>query len=596
MELTGKVYFHKRPNVIMKGHREWVWSVAASKTGLVCSGSQDKHVIAWARNGAIANKFPPAAGAIVAMQFVGDILYLGCEKIVLMLNPQTGEYRDATTPCGTSLVLCLLHDGEKLFVGYSDAQVRIWQNGQVIGTLSKHKGPIKVMTKEAHALFTGSDDQSVVRFNTNTCKSTILYQGYNGPVRALVVYRNAIYFSDGNNVRAQSIETGNCLHTMTGHSKPVFSLLRQRELLISGSADCTAIIRNITTAVPICVLQAHTAVVKCMSLNGAFLYTGSSDKLVLAWDLRDPFNHVRNADALGQLVIEPPQNNNIAQRSRSATSPGMGASVAAPGGYTNMFESGNQSPATATAAYGSIPQMGNGAPTQPGAYGSMPVGNNLPPTTPQEYASIPGQPNAASGYGSVPHQNSGFAPNNASPSGYQPVNQRPIAGYSTSANGSASPGGYGQVPLPPGATDSGGYGQVPDSNWNANATARTPEPSPSLYASIPKGSIEKVDGYGVLPSAADIMAQRSASGRALNSSSPTLSAPGYAQLPTGAGMGITHNTPSTNLPPPNLTAPGYANIPTPESVARHGSGGQQVPPAPQSQPGYATRIDPRYKK
>lgn len=77
--------------------------------------------------------------------------------------------------------------------------------------------------------------------------------------------------------------------------------------------------------------------------------------------------------------------NSIAQRSRSATSPGMGASVAVAGGYhlfsklffilhfnflkilsffvysyTNMFESGNQSPATATAAYGSIPQMGNG--------------------------------------------------------------------------------------------------------------------------------------------------------------------------------------------------------------------------------------------
>jgi hypothetical protein len=30
-------------------------------------------------------------------------------------------------------VLCLLHDGEKLFVGYSDAQVRVWKDGQVIG-------------------------------------------------------------------------------------------------------------------------------------------------------------------------------------------------------------------------------------------------------------------------------------------------------------------------------------------------------------------------------------------------------------------------------------------------------------------------------
>jgi WD40 repeat protein len=31
----------------VQGHREWIWSVACSPSGLLCSGSQDKLVIAW---------------------------------------------------------------------------------------------------------------------------------------------------------------------------------------------------------------------------------------------------------------------------------------------------------------------------------------------------------------------------------------------------------------------------------------------------------------------------------------------------------------------------------------------------------------------
>jgi hypothetical protein len=43
----GGVYVHTQPAVLCKGHREWIWSVACSPNGLLCSGSQDKLVIAW---------------------------------------------------------------------------------------------------------------------------------------------------------------------------------------------------------------------------------------------------------------------------------------------------------------------------------------------------------------------------------------------------------------------------------------------------------------------------------------------------------------------------------------------------------------------
>ena len=47
MELANRCYFHKRPSAIFKGHREWVWTVAASEQGVICSGSQDRTVAQW---------------------------------------------------------------------------------------------------------------------------------------------------------------------------------------------------------------------------------------------------------------------------------------------------------------------------------------------------------------------------------------------------------------------------------------------------------------------------------------------------------------------------------------------------------------------
>jgi hypothetical protein len=100
--------------------------------------------------------FPPANGAIVALQFVRELLYIGCEKKVVILNPKTEQAQDATSPCGNALVLCLLHDGDRLFVGYSECKVRAWKDGQVVGTFDRHTGPVKVLAKEQHALFSGS--------------------------------------------------------------------------------------------------------------------------------------------------------------------------------------------------------------------------------------------------------------------------------------------------------------------------------------------------------------------------------------------------------------------------------------------------------
>ena len=118
-------------------------------------------------------------------------------------------------------------------------------------------------------------------------------------------------------------------------------MLRHNELLISGSQDNTAIVRNILTAVPICVIAGHSAVVKCLALRGAFLYTGSSDKLVMCWDLRKAFEGARSPEAMAQLTkpADVAADSPAGPGSRRRTGTGS-SSPAVNGGYSNMFQDG----------------------------------------------------------------------------------------------------------------------------------------------------------------------------------------------------------------------------------------------------------------
>jgi hypothetical protein len=550
------------------------------------------------KNGTVGRMFPPANGAIVALQFVREALYVGCEKKVVILNPKTEQAVDATTPCGVALVLCLLHDGERLFVGYSDCKVRAWKDGAVVGVFDRHTGPVKVLAKENHALFSGSDDQSVVRFNTNTGSATVLYQGFNGAVRALVAYKNTIYFSDGVNVRAQSVESGACLWTGTGHKSPVYALLRQNELLISSSADNCIIVRNLVTSAPYCVLAGHTMLVKCLALRGTTLYSGSSDKFVMSWDLRDILTKARAPDALAQLADAP-----------AATATAAGVSGVPGGAPALRGRAGSALDAGGPTGYSFQQPAPGGVAIDTSHYGQMP-GAAFANATPgnEQYNSVP---QAGGGYGAIPH----VVPDPQGGYGQVPNAPPPAAGAFQIGDGH---GGYGQVPRPPLAPNiiaasSGAYGAVPSVAQQVGIE----DGGPSNYSSIPNGSVGETPGYGVIPSAPG------AGGSSGGNGSPNVhfDAPGYAQLPSGPGRALAA---SGGLP---LNVPGYAQIPSgpgagltaaapvngayatidpryrrdqqPGSPQLGMHQQQQTAPAPQlaqSMPGYSTGIDPRYKK
>lgn len=64
-------------------------------------------------------------------------------------------------------------------------------------------GEVRCVKLVGHAMYSGSEDQTVIRWNTNTARPTTLFKGTNGPIRDLIVHYDDMYLTNGKSVRVQ---------------------------------------------------------------------------------------------------------------------------------------------------------------------------------------------------------------------------------------------------------------------------------------------------------------------------------------------------------------------------------------------------------
>ena len=65
-------------------------------------------------------------------------------------------------------------------------------------------------------MYSGSEDQTVIRWNTNTAKPTTLFKGTNGPIRDIIVHYDDMYITNGNAIRVQQVSTGALTYSLHG--------------------------------------------------------------------------------------------------------------------------------------------------------------------------------------------------------------------------------------------------------------------------------------------------------------------------------------------------------------------------------------------
>lgn len=150
------------------------------------------------------------------------------------------------------------------------------------------------MRHAGETLFSGGQDQTVFAMDIKEGKPLPLYVGQHGPIRAINCYGNKLCIATGNAIRVQSVESGELFQRLCGHTHPIFSLLRDRNLLYSGSGDRKVFVWNLDTLWPIMEINTgHTGRIKAMCLSSkGVLFTGSSDTLIRKFDMKDAFNRL----------------------------------------------------------------------------------------------------------------------------------------------------------------------------------------------------------------------------------------------------------------------------------------------------------------
>ncbi|KAK5997907.1 Vegetative incompatibility HET-E-1-like protein [Cladobotryum mycophilum] len=292
----------------MKGHGDYVRSVAISSTGMIASGSEDGTTTLWESNtGKVFTTFNNFGGFVRGLSFSpdGNRLAVVAAETLTVINLSNnarvkGVGHEETISCVTFSA-----DGRMIATGSWDATVKIWDasienldedltNLTVTKTFSEHADSINSVrfTPDSKTLATSSEDGVTKLWDTRTWESLVLkHQG------AVI---GSAFFPDGSQfVSSTDQNTINIWDTKTGQ--------RKAQIKCSGSAAKSVAIPSsgqyIVSSGRDCLLRfwyAHQRVSQddsdpnkeansptsaiTISRNGAYIASGLKSGEICLWD------------------------------------------------------------------------------------------------------------------------------------------------------------------------------------------------------------------------------------------------------------------------------------------------------------------------
>ena len=204
--------------------------------------------------------------------------------------------------------MALTPDGSKIVTGSEDTTVRLFdtQSFESNGVLKGHEKYINFVACSDKYIYSASADKTIRKWNIETGICVKTFRGHTDAVNKIVCIGNAL-FSSGydSTIRAWDVDSGEALRVFQGHKRLVNSLIyvpsevakdkdfnyaeldQNDDVLVSGSADCTAKLWGLNTSECILTYRGHSQPVLCLTVDstGTSLYTGSSDNTIRSWEL-----------------------------------------------------------------------------------------------------------------------------------------------------------------------------------------------------------------------------------------------------------------------------------------------------------------------
>ncbi len=282
---------------ILAGHSGRIWSVAYSPIGqILASGSDDQTIKFWQVE-------TPTAPAKTRPVPIG--------RCLKTLRGQTGAVRLVVfSPDGLLLAsnsgdrTVKLWDVSSLYADQSD-QPRLgrmtagrsgeWVSGQCVATLEGHTGRVFsiAFSSDQQRLATGSEDQTIRLWNTETGTILNRLEGHTKPVETLHFSPNGELLASGSDdgtVRLWHSLTGECLSVIQPEVGRVLTLAFSPDgsLLAIGGSQPVSVLWDVVAGKPLEHLEGHTKTVQTLAFSpdGQWLATGSEDETIRLWTMQ----------------------------------------------------------------------------------------------------------------------------------------------------------------------------------------------------------------------------------------------------------------------------------------------------------------------